>query len=123
MPIALKLSFVARRDRKDIRRPEDWFPPSRSIGTPSTTDMNAAIDAEFAARDINTTAPINGGGSLAADLTLTLSGTKTEFNTALEDGDFLFVGDVSSWIPVVDGSEPPVFITDGAGVLILVAGP
>ncbi len=27
------------------------------------------------------------------------------------------------WIPLVDGSEPPVFITDGAGVLILVAGP
>lgn len=28
-----------------------------------------------------------------------------------------------SWIPLVDGSEPPVFITDGAGVLILVAYP
>lgn len=28
-----------------------------------------------------------------------------------------------SWIPAVDGSEPPVFITDGSGVLILVAGP
>lgn len=28
-----------------------------------------------------------------------------------------------SWIPTVDGSEPPVFITDGSGVLILVAGP
>lgn len=29
----------------------------------------------------------------------------------------------SSWIPLVDGSEPPVFITDGAGHLILVAYP
>ena len=28
---------------------------------------------------------------------------------------------VTSWIPLVDGAEPPVFITDGAGVLILVA--
>lgn len=27
------------------------------------------------------------------------------------------------WIPLVDGSEPPNFITDGAGVLILVPGP
>ncbi len=27
----------------------------------------------------------------------------------------------SSWIPLVDGAEPPAFITDGAGVLILVA--
>lgn len=29
----------------------------------------------------------------------------------------------SSWIPLVDGSEPPNFITDGAGHLILVAYP
>ena len=28
-----------------------------------------------------------------------------------------------SWIPLVDGAEPPNFITDGAGHLILVAGP
>lgn len=32
-------------------------------------------------------------------------------------------GTGGSWIPLVDGSEPPVFITDGAGALILVAGP
>ena len=32
-------------------------------------------------------------------------------------------GGGGSWIPAVDGSEPPNFITDGAGVLILVAGP
>mgnify|MGYP003577595083 CR=1 FL=1 len=28
-----------------------------------------------------------------------------------------------NWIPLVDGAEPPGFITDGGGVLILVAGP
>lgn len=27
------------------------------------------------------------------------------------------------WIPLVDGAEPPGFLTDGAGVLLLVAGP
>jgi len=32
-------------------------------------------------------------------------------------------GSGASFIPLVDGSEPPVFITDGAGVLILVAYP
>lgn len=32
-------------------------------------------------------------------------------------------GGGSSWIPLVDGAEPPGFITDGAGTLILVAGP
>jgi hypothetical protein len=28
------------------------------------------------------------------------------------------IASVGSWVPTVDGSEPPVFITDGAGVLI-----
>jgi hypothetical protein len=32
-------------------------------------------------------------------------------------------GGGGSWIPLVSGAEPPVFITDSAGVLILVAGP
>lgn len=32
-------------------------------------------------------------------------------------------GSGTSWIPMVDGSEPPNFITDGAGHLILVAYP
>lgn len=32
-------------------------------------------------------------------------------------------GGGGGWIPLVDGSEPPALITDGAGVLILVAGP
>ncbi len=32
-------------------------------------------------------------------------------------------GGGSSWIPLVDGSEPPNFITDGSGHLILVAYP
>lgn len=42
---------------------------------------------------------------------------------AITGGDLVFTGVGASWIPMVDGSEPPVFITDGAGVLILVAGP
>jgi hypothetical protein len=32
-------------------------------------------------------------------------------------------GGGGSWIPLVDGAEPPGFITDGAGVLMLVAYP
>lgn len=43
--------------------------------------------------------------SVAGDITISASG-----------GD-------GNWIPFVDGSEPPNFITDGSGVLILVAGP
>lgn len=121
-----KQSCVVRPSKPTLdRRPEDWFAPARAVNTPSTTDVNNLIDAEFAERDINTNAPITGGGNLSADLTLSLSGTKAQFNTSLTDGDFLFVGDVTTgyFIPLVDGSEPPVFITDGAGTLILVAGP
>jgi hypothetical protein len=29
----------------------------------------------------------------------------------------------SSWVPMVTGAEPPVFVTDGAGNLIFVAYP
>lgn len=41
--------------------------------------------------------------------------------TALEF--FTAVVPTSQWIPLVSGAEPPVFITDGAGVLITVAYP
>ena len=49
--------------------------------------------------------------------------------TVDEDGRLTFAQDVlitaagGSWIPLVDGSEPPNFITDGAGHLVLVAYP
>lgn len=123
-----KQSFVVSRSSKPTldRRPEDWFAPARAPGMASTGDVDDLVDAALADIDINTTAPLNGGGNLSADRTLTLSGTKAEFNTALEDGDFLFVGDITpggSWVPMVDGNEPPGFITDGMGQLILVAGP
>lgn len=118
-------SVVSRSSKPTLdRRPEDWFAPARAPGMASTGNVDDLVDAALADIDINTTAPLNGGGDLSADRTLTLSGTKAEFNAALEDGDFLFVGDItpsSPMIPLVDGSEPPVFITDGAGTLIVVA--
>lgn len=48
-----------------------------------------------------------------------------------QDGRLTFAANVpvsgggggGSWIPLVDGVEPPGFITDAAGVLLLVAGP
>ncbi len=42
---------------------------------------------------------------------------------SMSSGAVLTASGGGGWIPLVDGSEPPVFITDGAGVLILVAGP
>lgn len=43
----------------------------------------------------------------------------------LAEGDIVtaFSSGAGSWVPLVDGSEPPNFITDGAGTLILVPGP
>jgi hypothetical protein len=31
------------------------------------------------------------------------------------------IADAGSWLPLVDGSDPPNFVTDGAGTLIAVA--
>lgn len=41
--------------------------------------------------------------------------------TALEFASLVIP--TSQWFPLVDGAEPPAFITDGAGVLIAVAYP
>jgi hypothetical protein len=42
----------------------------------------------------------------------------------LASGDVITpIGGGGSWVPLVDGSEPPNFITDGSGNLILVGGP
>lgn len=56
-------------------------------------------------------------------------GTPICINASTGLAYYLAAGDVvallagGSWIPLVDGSEPPNFITDGLGNLILVAGP
>lgn len=73
------------------RRPEDWFV------TPVPGSATSDIGAALAARDINTTAPVAGGGNLGGDLTLSLNGTKAEFNGSCSDGDFLFVGEVTAY--------------------------
>lgn len=57
-------------------------------------------------------------------------GSPLVINETDDQGYYLKAGVVTplaagdgNWIPLVDGSEPPVFITDGAGTLILAAGP
>lgn len=76
------------------RRPEDWFTKISTLSDGELSAIDSAIATALAAVDINTTAPIVGGGNLSGDLTLSLSGTKAQFNTSCSDGDFLFVGDV-----------------------------
>ena len=70
--------------------------------------------------------------NLAADVTGNLAVTHLNSGTSASGstfwrGDGTWAtpagGGGSSWIPVVDGAEPPTFITDGAGHLALVAYP
>lgn len=77
-------------------------------GTLATTLANTAV-----------TPGTYGDSTHVAQVTFDAKGRATSAtNVAIAGG-----GGGSSWIPLVNGAEPPVFITDGAGVLILVAYP
>lgn len=39
---------MARANERQVRRPEDWFPPARPTGVPTETDVDAAIAAALA---------------------------------------------------------------------------
>jgi hypothetical protein len=67
--------------------------------TDGTTTVTGATEINFTSG-----ATVSAGGSGVADVSITGGG-----------------GGGGSWLPLVDGAEPPVFITDGAGVLIAVA--
>lgn len=110
---------MARSNSKDIRRPEDWFKPVLNPSLATSSD----VDAAFAARTINTTAPITGGGPLSADLTLALSGTKAQFNASCSDGDFLYVGDVSAYTDEQARDALGAALVAGSGITITVNDP
>jgi len=79
-----------------------------------TEDRTLAIDLPAEAeriRDVMGTALVAG-----ANITITVNDPGNTITIASTGG-----GSGGSWIPLVDGSEPPTFITDGMGQLVLVA--
>ena len=70
----------------------------------------------------------SGGSSTLAGLSdvnvtegLGIDGYALVWNNATSKWIASLIAGGGSWLPVVSGAEPPVFITDGAGVLITVA--
>jgi hypothetical protein len=178
---------MARSNKKDVRRPEDWFPPVPfNTATPASVEaaIAAAIDALIpiaesdvtgliadllakvaTTRLINTTAPITGGGDLSADRTIAISaasgaaagsmsaadktkldaisgtntgdqtsivgitGTKAQFDTAVSDGNILYVGDITQYtdemardalgVALVAGANVTITVNDGADTITI----
>lgn len=99
--------------------------PGQRLAIVATDDDVTIVNASGSSTAANQVLTFTG-----ADVTLLASeGALLEYDGTSACWRLLFVSAAASppasgsWIPLVDGAEPPVFITDGAGVLILVAGP
>ena len=87
-----------------------------SMSTAGVLSSSAAASTASYVTVNDETATLTGSRQLIA-------GTNITLDTSVAGDIIINATGGGSWIPLVDGSEPPAFITDGAGVLILVAGP
>lgn len=97
---------MARDNQREVRRPEDWFPPA-SVKTGVTTGTNTGDQTSIVG----------------------ISGTKAQFNSALTDGDFLFVGDITQYTDemardalgtaLVAGANISITVNDGADTITI----
>jgi len=87
-----------------------------AIGVVTNAGLPTVIEANLP--DVNADVGTFGDATHVAQITVDAKGRITAVTEVLISG-----GGGGSWIPAVTGSEPPVLVSDGAGNLILVAGP
>lgn len=108
-------------DGKTLQNSAITITDAGALGLPDGVRQTFNPDATNAGLNVGSlagdpSAPSNGDlwyDSAANELTARINGANVALGAA----------GGGSWIPLVDGSEPPVFVTDGSGHLILVAYP
>lgn len=115
----------------------DWQAITLGAGVAMTGTVLSATGSGGTVTSVTATSPLTSSGGATPDIAIADTAvTPGTYGDATHVGQFTvdakgrvtFAQDVAitgsgsgSWIPLVTGSEPPAFVTDGAGHLILVA--
>lgn len=101
-----------------LAKPRTFTYTGDATGGPTSFNGSANVSTALTLANTAVTPGTYGDATHVAQFTVDAKGRLTFAQDVAISG-----GGGSSWIPMVDGAEPPAFISDGAGHLVLVAYP